>query len=100
MAPDPSVAELVHVRLPARVDEAPLEPLVGDRLADDPDHEPVALQRPVNGPPADLNSSAAEDRVDPHRAPEGVAPSERKDPIDEVSVNPVRAVMGAAGLVS
>jgi len=52
---DPGDAELVDVRLPERVHVAPLEALVGNGLADDPDHEPVALQDSMDRPPGELD---------------------------------------------
>ena len=47
----PGDAELVDVRLPEGVHVPPLEPLVGERFADVPDHEPVTLQDPMDRPP-------------------------------------------------
>lgn len=99
MPPNPGDAELVDIRLPEGVDVTPLETLEGDGLADDPDHEPVPLEDPVNGPPAQPNPSTAKDGVDPHRAPRGVAAPQLEDAIDEVPVDPIRTMAGASRLV-
>ncbi len=92
-------AELVDVRLPQRVDVTALEPLERLGLLDDPNHEPVPLQNPMDGSPAHPDSPPAEDGVDPHRAPSGMPSPQLEDAIDQVAVHAVGASVGTAGLV-
>jgi len=55
---DPGDAELVDVDLPERVDVTSLEPLKWRGFLDGADHEPVALQHPVDGDPAHPDPAA------------------------------------------
>jgi hypothetical protein len=100
MPPDPGDAELVDIRLQEGVHVAPLESLERERLPNDRDHEPVTLQDPMDGPPTHLDPPTGEEGVDPHRAPRRVFPPQLKDAINEVPVDPVRAVVGSSGLVA
>ena len=98
--PNPGDAELVHVRLPEGVHVTALEAREGEGLPDDPNHEAMALQDPMDGPPAQLNSSAAENGVDSHRAPRGVSAPQLEDSVDEVPVDSVRTMVGSTRLVA
>jgi hypothetical protein len=99
MPPSPADAELVDIDLPEGVHRATLEPLEGDRLPNEPNHEPVPLQDPVNGNPAHSDAATGKGGVDPERAPGGVLSPELEDAIDEVSMDPVRTTVRAPGLV-
>ncbi len=92
-------AERVGVHLPEGIDEAPLKPLERGGFLDDPDHEPVSLQDAMDRPPADLNASPGEDGVDPHRTPGGMPSSQLEDPIGQIPVDAVWAVVRTARVV-
>ena len=96
---DAGDAELVDVHLPERVDVVPLEALERLGLLDDPDHEPMPLQHSMDRDRADLNAPPAEKSVEPQTSPGGVLPSEMEDPIDQVPVDPVRAMVRTPRLV-
>lgn len=77
----------------------PLEPLERLGFLDGADHEPMALQHPVDGDPTHPDTPPPEDGVDPKSTPRGVLSPQLEDSIDEVPVDPVRAVAWTAGLV-
>lgn len=99
VASNPGDAELVDIHLPEGVDVSALEPLEGDRFLDGADHEPVALQHPVDGDPAHPDPPPSKDGVDAEDSPRRVFSPQLEDSIDEVPVDAVRAVMSAPGLV-
>lgn len=97
---DPADSELLDVHLPEGVDVAALEPLERLRLLDESNHEPVALQDPVDRDPAHLDAPAPKDGMNPQGPPSGVPSPEMEDAIDEVTVDVIRAVARTPGLVS
>jgi hypothetical protein len=60
----------------------------------------MALEHPVDGAPADLDSSPAEQGMDPQGAPRGVLSPQLEDTIGQVPVNSTRTSVRAAGLVA
>ena len=62
---DPSDATLVDVHPPEGIGEASLEALERYGIADDPDHDPVALQDTVDGDLAHPKPATSENGVDP-----------------------------------
>jgi hypothetical protein len=100
VAADAGDTELVDIHLPEGVDVTPLESLERDRLLDSTDHEPVALQHPVDGGPAHPDAPTTEDRVDAERSPGWMAAPQLEDAIDQVPVDPVGTTMGTPGVGS
>jgi hypothetical protein len=98
--PDPSDTELVNIHLPERVDVPALEPSERLGLANDPHHEAVALEDPMDGAGADRDPSPTKEGVDAQGAPGGVLTSEGEDPVDEIPMGPIGAMEGTPGLVS
>jgi hypothetical protein len=65
MSTDPGDAELVDVRLPERIDLAPLESLERLEFLDGTVHEPVTFQHTVHRDPGHLDPAATKDGMDP-----------------------------------
>jgi hypothetical protein len=98
--PHPDDSELVDVYLPQGVHMASLEPFERLGFLDDPDHEPMALEHPVDRAPADLDPSPVEQGVDPQGAPRGALSFQLEDTIGQAPVNSTGASVRAAGLVA
>jgi len=96
---DPGDPELVDVHLPEGVHVTALEPFEWLRLLDDPDHEPVLPQEAVDRARADAYPSPRQQGVDPKGTPRGMAAPQLEDPVGEIAVDPVGAVVRASRVV-